>query len=64
MFFHFFSMNNTGIFFFAGNFLFAGKIARPLFCMMNYNLERNAYNYSENREKLGDYLKLTDYSNH
>ena len=48
---------NTGIF-----FSLEKLHGLLLFCMVNYNIRRNEFNGSENREKLGGHLKWTDYS--
>ena len=48
---------NIGIFF-SGT----GKIAQPLLCMVNKKHRQNEYNGPENREKLGGYVKWTDYT--
>ena len=39
-----------------------GKIARAMFCIIKSDYVVSCYSFSINREKLGDYLKWTDYS--
>ena len=41
-----------------------GKIARCMFCMIKLNYIVNCNSFKINREKLGDYLKWTDYRNY
>ena len=43
-----------------GIFIF-GKIARCMFCIFKSNYIVSYNSFKINREKLGDYLKLTDY---
>ena len=43
-----------------GIFIF-GKIARCMFCILKSNYIVSYNSFKINREKLGDYLKLTDY---
>ena len=42
--------------------LILGKIARGMFCIIKSNYIISCNNFVINREKLGDYLKWTDYS--
>ena len=42
--------------------LILGKIARGMFCIMKSNYIISCNSFLINREKLGDYLKWTDFS--
>ena len=44
--------------------LISGKIARCMFCIIKSNYTVSCNNFSTNRDKLGDFLKWTDYNQH